>query len=206
MRPILGLLALLAALLATETLQAADRLPDRFNQPISAKGLDQQMFDEAVRYYSNVARRKHGRSPLAGDPKLAAAAADHAQNMARLKTHSHVLPVRGEGKLKQRMARQSVSYRLAAENIAMDKVYRLLGRPISVSSRGCSFTYIDTHTQVPIHTYASLAEQVVARWLASPKHRASLLSSKFRRLGAGVGIDPAGPACGDVYLAQTFAD
>jgi uncharacterized protein YkwD len=59
---------------------------------------------------------------------------------------------------------------------------------------------------MPIHTYASLAEQVVARWLASPKHRESLLSPAYRRLGAGIGVDPAGPACGDLYLVQDFAD
>ena len=59
---------------------------------------------------------------------------------------------------------------------------------------------------MPIHTYASLAEQVVARWLASPGHRASLLSRRFARIGAGVGVDPAAPACGDLYLVQTFAD
>ena len=59
---------------------------------------------------------------------------------------------------------------------------------------------------VPVHTYGSLAQQVVSRWLASPKHRASLLSPKFERLGSGVGIDPKGPACGDLYLVQDFAD
>ena len=114
--------------------------------------------------------------------------------------------MRGQANLKQRMKRQSVSYRLAAENIAMDKVYRLLGRPISMSSRGCDFLYGDTMQPVPVHTYASLAEQVVGRWLASPKHRASLLSGRFVRLGSGVGVDPGGAACGDLYLVQDFAD
>ena len=88
----------------------------------------------------------------------------------------------------------------------MDKVYRLLGRPISTKSTGCHFTYGDTREPVPIHTYASLAEQVVNRWLKSPKHRASLLSPNYRRLGAGIGVDRSGPACGDVYLVQDFAD
>ena len=205
MRSILYLFAVLLAILPIGHVQAMDRVPTRLNQPISERP-DQRLFDEAVLHFSNLARRQHGRPPLAPDPRLAAAAAEHARNMARLRTHSHELPVRGQAKLKQRMARQSVSYRLAAENIAMDKVYRLLGRPISMSSRGCNFTYDDTRTPVPIHTYASLAEQVVARWLASPKHRASLLSPKFVRLGSGVGVDPGGPACGDLYLVQDFAD
>ncbi len=183
----------------------AQQLPSRMNQPISDRP-DQALFAEAVLIYSNAARRQAGRPPLALDPRLTQAAADHARNMARLRTHAHVLPVRGQKDLKQRMQRVSASYRNAAENIAMDKVYRLLSRPISMSSRGCDFIYGDTKQQVPVHTYASLAQSVVNRWLASPKHRSSLLSAKFTRLGSGVGVDPDGPACGDLYLAQTFAD
>lgn len=186
--------------------QAQSATPKRLNQPLSTARLDQSLFNEAVLHYSNVVRRKHGRPPLAADPALASVAARHASNMARLKTHSHVLPVRGERELTQRLKRQSVSFRLAAENIAMDKVYRLLGRPISMKSSGCNFVYGDTRTPVPKHTYASLAEQVVTRWLASPKHRESLLSTRFQRLGSGVGVDPGGIACGDLYLVQNFAD
>lgn len=184
----------------------ASDLPSRLNTPLAPQHIDQSLFNEAVTIFSNAARRQHGRAPLATDPALARAAGDHARNMARLRTHSHVLPVRGQAKLRERMKRQSVSYRTAAENIAMDKVYRLLGRPISTRSSGCSFYYGDTRQPVPIHTYASLAQQVVSRWLASPKHRASLLSSKFQRIGAGVGVDPGGQACGDLYLVQNFAD
>ena len=180
--------------------------PRRLHQPISLERPDQALFNEAVLIYSNEVRRQHGRAALRPDPALSRAAADHARNMARLRTHSHVLPVRGQRDLSQRMHRQSLEFRKAAENIAMDKVYRLLGRPISMEHQGCSFTYGDTKEPVPIHTYASLAQEVVARWLASPKHRASLLSPSYQRLGAGVGVDPKGPACGDFYLVQNFAD
>lgn len=193
------------ALAAASPASAAEP-PASFARPIGIGALDPHLFDEAVRFFSNAARRQHGRPPLAADPALTRAASDHARNMARLRTHSHVLPVRGQRNLKDRMQRQSVSYRLAAENIAMDKVFRLLGRPISMSSRGCAFVYGDTREPVPVHTYGSLAQQVVARWLASPGHRASLLSPKFRRLGSGVGVDPGGSACGDLYLVQDFAD
>ncbi|HRO11181.1 MAG TPA: CAP domain-containing protein [Amaricoccus sp.] len=203
MRQALRLLAAGIVFLAGASAQAADA---RFNRPIPLDRPDQALFAEAVLFYSNEARRQHSRPPLKGDPRLARAAADHARNMARLRTHSHFLPVRGQADLSQRMHRQSLDFRKAAENIAMDKVYRLLGRPISMVHEGCRFTYDDTREPVPAHTYASLAQQVVARWLASPKHRASLLSRNFQRLGAGLGVDPKGPACGDFYLVQNFAD
>ena len=207
MRQVCRALVVAVAFCAAAAAQAEPaRVPPRLHAPISVNGPDQSLFNEAVLLYSNAVRRQHGRAPLRLDRGLSRAAAEHAENMARLRTHSHELPVRGQKKLSQRIKRQSLSYRQAAENIAMDKVYRLLGRPISMSSRGCDFRYGDTMQPVPIHTYASLAEQVVSRWLASPKHRASLLSATYQRLGAGVGVDPGGPACGDLYLVQDFAD
>ena len=59
---------------------------------------------------------------------------------------------------------------------------------------------------MPIHTYASLAAEVVARWLASPAHGAALLSPEHGRAGAGLAGDPAAPGCGDLYITQTLAD
>ncbi len=185
---------------------AAGTVPARLDAPVSLAAPDQALFGEAVLLYSNEVRRAHGRPALRLDAGLARAAADHARNMARLRTHAHVLPVRGQRDLSQRIHRQSLEFRLAAENIARDKVLQLLGRPIAMAHDGCRFTYGDTRAPVPPHTYASLARQVVARWLASPKHRASLLSANYSRLGAGVAVDPQAPACGDFYLVQDFAD
>ena len=146
----------------------------------------------------------NGRS--ASTPGLPAPPATTPWNMARLGVHAHVLPVRGQHDLGQRMHRQSLSFRRAAENIARDKALRLLGRPIAAAHAGCSFTYSDTGAPVPRHSYASLAVCVVRRWLASPRHRASLLSPDFTRLGTGIAADPAAPACGDFYLVQDLAD
>jgi uncharacterized protein YkwD len=202
----LATVLLAAAIAAPAGPGLAQSVPSRLNQQIAPDRIDQNLFNEAVLLFSNAARRQHGRAPLAADPRLARAAGEHARNMARLKTHSHVLPVRGQRDLKQRIKGQSVEFRLAAENIAMDKVYRLLGRPISMQRSGCNFVYADTRQPVPRHSYASLAQQVVTRWLESPKHRESLLSRKYQRLGSGIGIDPTGPSCGDFYLVQDFAD
>ena len=205
-RLMMASLALVAALIA-QSGRAAE-LPAKFHQTIRIEAIDHGLFDAAVRYYSNIARAQNGRPALKPDAKLVRAATDHARNMAKFKTHSHRVPVRGQERLVQRMDRQSVRYRTAGENIAQDKVYRLLGRPISMKSRGCQFIYGDTGEPVPAHTYASLAKQVVARWMASPNHRAALLSRDFGRIGSGVGVDPTGTGtgCCDFYLVQHFAD
>ncbi len=207
MRPICGWTLALLALLAGATARAdPQRLGRKFDEPITAGSFDVARFDEAVAVFANAERRAHGRPPLRRDGKLLRAAAGHASNMAALRTHSHRLPVEGQGRLVQRMDRNGVRYRTAAENIGMEKVLRLLGRPIATGAQGCAFTYADTGGAVPVHTYATLAQSAVARWMASPKHRASLLSPAFRRIGSGAAIDAKGPACGDVYLVQNFAD
>jgi uncharacterized protein YkwD len=200
--------ALLLAACAPSGPSAVDdpALPSRFHKPVSPAALDAGLFDEAVLAYVNGERARVGRAPLRRDARLHRAAQDHARNMADLRTHSHRLPVEGQGRLVNRMDRQGVRYRIAGENIAMEKLYRLVGRPISIASEGCRFTYADTREPVPVHTYATLAQSAVQRWMASPKHRDSMLRSDFSRMGTGLGIDAAGQACGDVYLVQNFAD
>ncbi len=194
------------SLLAPASLRASEAVPSEWAAPVVPGEPDPGLFAEALRFFSNAARRAQGLGPLADDPALTSAAMEHARNMARLQTHGHVLPVPGQRTLRERLQRRGVTFRLAGETIARDKIFRLLGRPISMESRGCAFLYGDTREPVPVHTYASLAQQTVARWLASPRHRAALLSPRFRRIGSGLGVDPSGPACGDFYLVQTFAD
>jgi len=208
MRRICGALALGLAVVIGAPAHASDpaRLGAKFQAPINDGPIDAKLFDEAVTAHANAARRAHGLPPLKRDGKLLRAAAGHAHNMAQLQTHSHRLPVKGEARLAQRMDRNGVRFRTAGENIGMEKVLQLLGRPIAMKAQGCAFSYADDGAPVPTHTYASLAESAVARWMASPKHRASLLSKAFRRIGNGVAIDPKGRACGDVYLVQNFAD
>lgn len=181
-------------------------VPARLLAPISPTAPDEALFGEAVLIYSNAARRERGLAPLTPDPRLARVAVDQARNMAKLRSLSHDLPNSGQSGFRQRLAQQGVRYGDAAENIAMGKVYDLIGRPISTKMSGCAFTYGDTGAPVPIQSYASAGQEVVEKWLASPRHRASLLSPKFERFGAGVGVDPAGAACGDLYMAQDFAD
>lgn len=181
-------------------------VPARLLAPVSAEWPDPALFAEAVLLHGNMERARFGLAPLAYDGALGQAALDHARNMALLRTHSHDLPVEGQSNYRQRLRTAGVRYRAAGENIARGKLYQLLDRPIATGAEGCDFTYAATGAPVPIHTYASLGAEVVARWLSSPGHRATLLSARYQRTGAGIGGDPDAAACGDLYMAQTFAD
>lgn len=202
----LALILWLIAAMASPLPALCGAVPARLDAMVPLDAPDQALFGEAVLLYTNAARRGEGQMPLQPDAALTRAASEHARNMARLRTLGHVLPAPGAQTLSQRLHGQSLRFRLAAENIARDKALQLLGRPIAAAHAGCSFTYGDTGAPVPRHSYASLAEQAVRRWLASPAHRASLLSPDLTRVGAGIAADPAAPACGDFYLVQTFAN
>lgn len=185
---------------------AAEPLPARFDAPVAPRGPDPRLFDEAVLILVNRERLRAGLKPLAIDRGLSRVSARQAGNMAAARRMAHRLSDAKEARLVGRLDAERVRYRRAGENIAMDKVYRLLGRPISARVKGCAFTYADTRAPVPVHSHGSLAQSVVARWMASPGHRANILAPQFRRTGAGAALDLGGPACGDVYLAQAFAD
>lgn len=185
---------------------SSEPAPARLLAPVSAAAPDPRLFAEAILLASNDARARAGLPPLAYDPALGQAAAAHAANMARLRMHGHTLPVEQGARYRDRLVMWGVVYRRAGENIARGKAYQLLDRPIRAGAEGCAFFYSDTGAPVPIHSYASLAAETVDRWLASPRHRAALLSPQFGRLGAGIGGDPDAAGCGDLYMAQTFAD
>ena len=98
----------------------------------------------------------------AADPALSRAAADHARNMARLRTHSHVLPVRGQARPVAadappvaRVPHGGGEHRhgqglSAARPADLDRRTRAAASPMATPSE-----------PVPIHTYASLAQEVV---------------------------------------------
>ena len=181
---------------------------ERLNQPIALDRPDQSLFNEAVLIYSNAVRRAARPAAAPADPGLLA-----RRGRSRRATWPGCGPTATSCRsaarrdLSQRMHRQSLEFRKAAENIAMDKVYRLLGRPISMAHQGCSFTYGDTngagagpHLREPRpgggRALAGVAE---APRLAAVGE----LPAARRRRRASI---PKGPACGDFYLVQNFAD
>ena len=171
------------------------RLPTRLNQPISLERPDQTLFNEAVLIYSNAgpprstagAPLRAGSGPVArrGRPRPQHGAAPHPQPRAAgarpgATCRSGCTASRSSSARRRRTSRWTRSTGCSA------------GRSRS-SSQGCSFTYDDTKRA---GADPHLREPRASRWSRAgwprPKHRASLLSPSFQRLGAGVGVDPPG--------------
>jgi uncharacterized protein YkwD len=181
-------------------------LPAGANSRISAGNPDQAVFSATVAYYMNAERCRRGLQPLGADGALLTMAAGHSRNMARDERFSHQSGRSGWQTLSQRLRSAGVRASTAGENIAMEKLYAVLGRPISIKGSGncATLTYADGQP-VPAHSYKSMARQVVARLMASSKHRANILNPRFERGAAGLAVDAGGTMCGDVYVTQTFA-
>lgn len=65
----------------------------------------------------NATRRRHGLAPLVARPELAAVARRHSERMREAGRLAHVLP--GDGDVGERLRRARVSFRRAAENVAL---------------------------------------------------------------------------------------
>ncbi len=194
-------------LLITTAARAACPAPlqgSAYDRQITSGPVDQALFNSAVLYYTNNIRCTRGLSLFASTQDVFGAAITQALNMTRTRTYSHNLNVAGARDLRQRMHAQTQSFRAAGENIAKNFVYVLNGRPY-IPAENCAFRYLSTRQPVPIHTYRSLAQELVNSWASSPAHLANITSRKYNRMGAAFGLDLQGQLCGEVYASQVFA-
>ncbi len=175
-----------------------------FDRQIIRGAENQALFNSAVLYYTNVIRCAYNLPLFSTTQDVAAAAGTHAGNMTRTRTYGHDLNVRGARNLRERMRAQTRDFRAAGENIAKTFVYVLNGRPY-IPANNCAFRYLDTRQPVPIHTYRSLAQELVNSWKASSGHLANIVNRRYSRMGAAFGVDRQGQLCGEIYATQVFA-
>jgi uncharacterized protein YkwD len=186
---------------------AMPRLGSAHSQQISVRSPNQSLFNEAVLHFVNRERCRAGRTEFRSDSRLVNMAASHSQGMAQTRVFAHRIPKAGYETMQRRLAAARVQWRAVAENIAKNYVYAINNRPISARTGGqCVFYYAGSGRQVPKHTYASLAEAVVAQWMGSPGHRRNILDRRFNRIGSGFAVDTRSGLCGEIYLTQNFAN
>ncbi len=175
-----------------------------YDQRINNGSINQDLFNRAVLYYTNKIRCQRGLPLFDSTRDVIGAANTQARNMTRTRTYAHDLNVAGARTLRDRMRAQTRSFRSAGENIAKNFVYVLNGRPY-IPADNCAFRYLNTRQPVPVHTYRSLAEELVGSWEDSRDHRANILNRRYTRMGAAFGIDRRGQLCGEIYASQVFA-
>lgn len=198
-------MALAATLLAPAGLRASEALPSGWAAPVAPAKPDPELFAEAVRFLQcrpaeagpraagggsgpdrggNRPRPQHGPPPHP-QPCAAGAGPTHPGRAAAPRGR-HLPACRREHRPRQDLP--------AARPSDLDR-----GRGLRLPLRRHAGTGPDAYLRQP-----GAADGGALARLAQAPRRAAL--PRFQRIGSGLGVDPGGPACGDVYLVQTFAD
>lgn len=200
----------LAAVLATFTghqSQAACKKPafsSPYLTPIPAAKINQTLFAEALRLEASFVRCKSGATELQNAAQLTAVAAPHSGWMARSHKLDHTSNVAGKQTMAARVRSTGLKFSTAAENIAaFDRFQFPTGQFKITNSSKCRFSY-QNNKPIPAHSYASLAQTVVAGWMSSSGHRANLMNRRMKLAGAGLAYDAASPYCGRFYITQNY--
>jgi len=149
--------------------------------------------ERAIHVLINHERRTRGLEVLAWDGPLADVARGHSRDMAGRDYFAHESP-EGDGFMaRYRKARYTCALRVGnavyrgAENIARMGLYDSV--TIVNGVRHYAWTPAD-----------KIARQTVAAWMASPGHRANILTPAWRHEGIGLVVAPDG----HVYVTENF--
>lgn len=185
---------------------SSPRLPSNATDAIDPDRINQRLFARVVTEYTNYYRCQDGQKKLKIVSGLNGAAVSHSENMAKYLVLSHQTRARGEETLQKRYKRNRVRIRAGAENITQDFLFNTgRSRYLIKDREACHFE--QGGQRVPVHTYASLGQQVVKDWVESPAHRKNSLNAKYSRAGAGLAVTYTNAKpCGVIYVTQTFAD
>lgn len=169
-------------------------------------GHDADLIGAAVLSETNRARCREGLAPLDGNAALQQAAGLHSQDMARENFFSHDSPVRGRETLAARVTQVGYRFQRVAENIIESRymAYRN-GAPFQIiDAVRCEFAYADGERIKP-HSYATLAREVVTRWMASTGHRENILTPELRAHGFALAPNSDPSLCGGIFATQVMA-
>lgn len=186
---------------------AAITAPDpALNAPLERYGLDQWLFDAAVRGAVNAERCRRGLAPLAEDAAVARAASVHSGDMVVRVFFDHVSPVEGRATPADRLTLTGASFTRLAENIATLSLYDFEDRHFIVRDAAtCDFAFTPGGPAIRPRSYAGAAEALVRAWMKSPGHRRNILNPDMTRIGSGAAIRPEPAICGELVVVQDFA-
>lgn len=168
-----------------------------FNETIDPAKIDLARLNAVIFYLSNEQRVKKRLNELNYNPKLEESATLHSENMVKDDFFSHYHPKSKELRDPNDRARYvGVENPYLAENIVESFVLQYTaGDEVYPVSKGV-FSYKPNGDPIPPHTYLTLGEVMVDRWMKSPKHRDNMLEKKAVQLGCGTAF----------YLKKDFND
>ena len=162
------------------------RKDTRFTEDIDLRNPDTGRLQVVVFLLTNEVRARHRLSPLAYSAKLELTAQMHAEDMVKEKFFSHINSKNPSKKTPNDRARlNQISNPYLAENIIEAYGLRYTSnRTVYLQGKGM-FSYEPNGELLKPHTYLSLGESMVNRWMNSREHRKNILSRDAVQMGCG---------------------
>jgi len=162
------------------------RKANEFNETIDLKNLDLSRLNAVIFYLTNEQRVKKKLNELSYHPKLEESAILHSENMVKYNFFSHYNPKSKKLHDPNDRARYvGIENPFLGENIVESFVLQYkAGDDVYPRGKGI-FSYKPDGDPIPPHTYLSLGEAMIDRWMHSPQHRDNILSKKAVQLGCG---------------------
>ena len=166
--------------------------------------IDQALVDAAIRSELNYQRCRAGLPRLSEANGLRKVAGQHAKWMAQARTLSHRSGTPGQGTTLARIKASGVRFRAGSENIGQIARFQIDGKHFRIaSSTACGFLGGNGRA-IPPHSYASLAQTIVAYWMASADHRRNILDPSITKVGIGVAFQKSPSGGLQLYVTQLF--
>ena len=180
-----------------------------FQQTIDLQGFDQDLLEATVFLVTNEERMARDLPLLPYHPLLGQAARGHARRMAEhgfFDHTDHTDP--GRRTPSQRARKAGIDNPMTAENIFDFIGLQYDGSAVYPLPGQGRFSYTPDGPAIPMHSYLSFADAIVAGWMASPGHRANILHREARQLGVGIEpyISDGWPYFKAVQLFQLYDD
>ena len=162
------------------------RKAKEFKETIVPDNLNLEKLNAVIFYLTNEQRVHHKLNVLNYHQKLEESAALHSGNMVKDVFFSHYHPKNKKLRDPNDRARHvGIVNPFLAENIVESFVLQYkAGDEVYPIAKGV-FSYKQNGDPIPPHTYLSLGETMIDRWMNSPQHSDNVLSKKAVQLGCG---------------------
>lgn len=165
------------------------RLYDGFNEQIDIENPDIQRINAAIFYVTNEVRAKKRLPLLTHQYQLEQMAENYSKEMIKYNFFSH--EHKKSKKLrttKDRAIVADIPNPYIAENIIEGYLIKYKDNSKVIVNGPGEFRDANSRKAIPPHTYLSLADDLVDRWMHSKGHRENILSKDAKQLGCGVAI------------------
>jgi uncharacterized protein YkwD len=163
------------------------RTDQRFGEVLDLHDPDIKRIEAVLFFLTNEVRVKNKLLPLVYSQKLEQTAEMHAENMVSDNFFSHIDPLRNKMKTpNDRALLNHIANPYLAENIIEGyELQYIPNKQVYLMGKG-RFSYKPGGELIKPHTYLSLGEALIHRWMNSKEHKKNILSRAAVQLGCGI--------------------